>query len=352
MEASISEDSSTSRAEEMTWLELIRELKDRESTFKFCQQHNLLPSHTKKDCVHCGAKGRVSINKCSRNKNIPYSLRCSVCERRTSITINTWFENANITMEQSLQLIYCWLLGMSLEYTAAETKTAIRTTLDYFSSCREVCYATITNNSEPIGGTGHVVEIDESRIATRKYKHVRLLPNEEKQIWVFKGIDRETKDCFITRVNKRDKSTLLPIILHFILPGTRIIHDGWKSYSALEEEGYIHDIANHKIEFIRPDDAEIHTERLWKSLKTAVGRERQPGQRDEMYIFQIIYMRQQKAIGRTTPSKMFLPFLKHISEFYPGYGKDGLSSVTYTQNKKEPVNDPDDMDDSNDTEIE
>ena len=43
-----------------------------------------------------------------------------------------------------------------------------------------------------------------------------------------------------------------------------------EAYNSLEQEGYIHGIVNHSLEFINNDDPEINTqkiERLWKSLK-------------------------------------------------------------------------------------
>ena len=85
---------------------------------------------------------------------------------------------------------------------------------------------------------------------TRKYHRGRLLRNERKQIWVFGGIQKDNNNSFITTVQKRDKDTLLPLIKKLMLPGTKIITDGWKTYNNLEQEGYIHDIVNHSIGFI------------------------------------------------------------------------------------------------------
>ncbi|PSN29457.1 hypothetical protein C0J52_27284 [Blattella germanica] len=48
-----------------------------EKAFQFCQTRNLIPSNDRKDCVDCGAEGKVSVCKYSRNENFPYELRCS-----------------------------------------------------------------------------------------------------------------------------------------------------------------------------------------------------------------------------------------------------------------------------------
>jgi hypothetical protein len=41
-------------------------------------------------------------------------------------------------------------------------------------------------------------------------------------------------------VAKRSSAYLIPIIKHFIAPGTTIISDCWKAYDCLESEGFIY----------------------------------------------------------------------------------------------------------------
>ena len=95
------------------------------------------------------------------------------------------------------------------------------TVYDYYGFYREVCYVIVTNSDNAIGGQGKIVEIDESHIYTSKYHRGRFLKNERKQIWAFGGIEKDSNNCFITIVQKRDKDTLLPLIKKFILPGQK-----------------------------------------------------------------------------------------------------------------------------------
>ena len=53
--------------------------------------------------------------------------------------------------------------------------------------------------------------------------------------WVIGGICNETNDVFLIPVNKRDRETLIPIILDNVEPGTRIVTDCWGAYTGLEE---------------------------------------------------------------------------------------------------------------------
>lgn len=60
-----------------------------------------------------------------------------------------------------------------------------------------------------IDGKGMILEIEESKFATRnKYNVDRVVKGQ----WVFGGICRETCSSFVVPVEKRDKDTLLSII--------------------------------------------------------------------------------------------------------------------------------------------
>ena len=95
---------------------------------------------------------------------------------------------------------------------------------------------------------------------------------EEK--WVFGGLCRETKACFLVPVERRDKETLLPIIRAQILPGTRVMSDLWRSYDCLKDEGYEHLTVNHSLNFVDPDTG-AHTqgiENTWWGVKRSYPR--------------------------------------------------------------------------------
>ena len=51
------------------------------------------------------------------------------------------------------------------------------------------------------------IEIDESKFGKRKYNKGRRVEG----VWVFGGIDRRTRECFLVPVEDRSAETLIPI---------------------------------------------------------------------------------------------------------------------------------------------
>ena len=53
-------------------------------------------------------------------------------------------------------------------------------------------------------------------------------------VWVFGGVERESGKCFLVTVVNRTAATLMTDIQKWILPGTTIYSDCWKSYSTVK----------------------------------------------------------------------------------------------------------------------
>ena len=123
----------------------------------------------------------------------------------------------------------------------------------------------IKSDSEQIGGPGIEVEIDESKFGKRKYHRGKNVDG----VWVFGGIERNSKRCFFEIVEDRSASTLIPIIKRYIKPGSIILSDCWKAYSSLKDEGYGHLTVNHSIEFKNKDTGACTNliESTWNAVK-------------------------------------------------------------------------------------
>ncbi|KAK3931231.1 putative transposase-like protein [Frankliniella fusca] len=117
---------------------------------------------------------------------------------------------------------------------------------------------------EQIGGEGKIVEIDESLFNKRKYNKGK---KKMCQQWVFGGVEQGSNKCFLVKVDKRDKKTLLPLIKKHIAPGSTIYSDSWKAYDCLGENGFNHLKVNHKITFKEGDCCTNTVEGMWRHVK-------------------------------------------------------------------------------------
>ena len=126
---------------------------------------------------------------------------------------------------------------------------------------REICSLSLPENTQ-IGGVNTIIEIDETHLHTRKYSRGRILAKEREQIWVFGGVERQSKKCFIVIVKNRSADVLIPIIAKYIKPGSTIISDQWKAYAKLSDIGFFHHTVNHSKNFINPEADWIHTQTI------------------------------------------------------------------------------------------
>ena len=70
----------------------------------------------------------------------------------------------------------------------------------------------------------------------------------------------------------RRRETLEPIIRRWILPGSRIISDGWRSYdlqNQLDFGVYDHNVVVHQRNFVDPADETIHTQNIENTWQRA-----------------------------------------------------------------------------------
>jgi transposase-like protein len=200
------------------------------------------------------------------------NFRCPTCDKKMSINCGTWWDRSHLSYAQGLELIYYFQTPMTQEQVMHEVDIGSKSTIvNWYSSLRELPGTVLANlPHHQIGGPGLIVEIDESHIRTRKYDVGRVLVSQA--IWVFGGISRNTKECFVVQVERRDAETLLPLIQQYIAPRSIIFSDMWKAYNGIEDllEQYTHGQINHSKEFLHPVQEFVHTqniEAMWGSIK-------------------------------------------------------------------------------------
>lgn len=262
-------------------------------------------------CKYCD-KGRFGLRKDLSFSTDQCCWRCSnkACGKKVSIRHGSWFSNSNLPLETIILLTYFWVYRVEQAFVEHELAISHTTIVDWYNFSREVCICVLENFSKKIGGPGKIVEIDESKFGKRKYHKGRRVDG----VWVFGGIERESKECFFKCVADRTANTLIDIIKEYILPGTTVISDCWKAYSSLNNEGFPHLTVNHSVNFVDPDTG-AHTntiESTWRALKKSLPKHGTTKNLYDTYFAQYC-VRKQFLSDQEDP---FLEFLKLVKTVY------------------------------------
>ena len=119
-------------------------------------------------------------------------------------------------MQKSLFMIYSFVHQLSYKDTIRETSidttcdkgftkvltTSTETIRDYKRYCRDICFQVLQENcNSQIGRPSLHVEIDESNFGKTKYNGGRVVKGQ----CMLGGICHETREFFVTTVDKHDK---------------------------------------------------------------------------------------------------------------------------------------------------
>ena len=186
------------------------------------------------------------------------------------------------------------------------------TIVDWFNFIRDVCTQFFLDHPIQIGGVGSIVEIDESKFGRRKYNRGRCIDGH----WVFGGVERGTGNAFMVEVPNRTTQTLLPIIQKYVLPGTTVLSDEWRSYRRITSIGMIHKTVNHSVNFVDPSTG-THTqsfESTWDQVKRIM---RRKGVMRTSEVLFPSYLSEFLWRKKFHSKNHFDTILEHIKEQYP-----------------------------------
>ena len=177
--------------------------------FELCVRHKLILEE--RLCDKCGNKAVLYFERKAwqcQKKVAKGHKKKSKCSWQESIYKNTFFEKSNLDLETILLFINVYVREcFTYRFVRNELSLSDRSICDWASFSREVLIEWCIKREGKIGGDGKIVEIDESKFGKRKYNVGRLVEGQ----WVFGGVCRETRDCFMVPVEKRDRDTLLHI---------------------------------------------------------------------------------------------------------------------------------------------
>ena len=130
-------------------------------------------------------------------------------------------------------------------------------------------------------------------------------------IWVLAGVERsDKKRCFAVEIPNRTEETIRDLIAKFVLPGSIIYTDCFRSYKgACANLNFLHYTVNHSKFFVDPETS-VHTntvEGLNNGIKIAVPARNRNSKDIRGYLWYMIWRRQNK-------DNLWNGFLKALKE--------------------------------------
>lgn len=253
----------------MKRIELYMQIKTEDDAIQWCMERGLLKSSS--TCTICDAPMALVVRDSSGHKvwQCRRMVRGERHNSKVSVRAGSLFSDSNLSMKDAVFLLYEWSVSTSVSCASYELSLSEPTVLTWFAKLRDTATLFVNSRTEHrIGGRGSTLEMDECQIGRRKYHRGR----QRNEVWLFGGIVRDSNPpaLFIQPVRKRNAATLLPIVQQRVHIDTRIITDGWGSYSGLMELGYNHAVVNHSERFVSENDRTVHTqniENVWRCLR-------------------------------------------------------------------------------------
>ena len=230
-----------------------------------------------------------------------WGWRCPSCRHRQGARAYSFVEKSKLTLVNDLNLIFLWACDWAVGKRAQELAISQKTVCKKYALLEAACLFAERMQVSQIGGVGHVVEIDECQLCRKEKGMGGCIPGSD--VWIFGGIDRQNEHIFMEVVDDRSRETLSRLMHKYILPGTSIISDCWRSYDGLENwghAGWTHSTVNHAFHFVDPTTG-AHTqniERLWRELRRrARAREGIPKHKADAYVAEFMRKRTWKMLG-------------------------------------------------------
>lgn len=219
-------------------------------------------------CPFCGCK---HVYVCGNGDN---QFKCKECHKRFSCLVGTIFENTKLPLQKwfmAMYLISSHKKGISSHQLARDIQVTQKTAWFILHKVR-----TMFSQYDDVALEGDV-EIDEMYLGGRETnKH------ESKKTAKTQGRSTKTKTPIFGMVSRNGEvraikventqaSTLVPIIKQFVADNAHIYTDELNAYTALDRDGYQHDVIHHGAkEFSRDGITTNSIEGFWGHFKRTV----------------------------------------------------------------------------------
>lgn len=203
-------------------------------------------------CPHCGASGE-DVTRLEGKKHRPGLFQCSQCREQFTVTVKTVFERSKVPLSKWLAALFLMTAskkGVSAHQVHRSLDISYKTA---WFLCHRLREAMRTGGLAPMGGSGKVVEIDETLQG-----RVEGAPRTVR--W---GQHLNWRNCVLTLVERGGAArsfhvsgvtmaALLPVIRANINRETAVMTDELTAYNKLGLDFASHEAVNHSInEYVR-----------------------------------------------------------------------------------------------------
>ena len=202
------------------------------------------------------------------NKNNCFNYRCKYkfCLINFNILNNTPFKGSRIDIWKILKIYDLWLFGLKIKDICFVSRISKKTIINILFKFEKYLEPRFYNQIKPIGGENIIVEIDESKFGKVKYHRGHRVDG----VWVFGMVERTpARRIILLPVENRTADTLINLLKKYVLPGSIIYSDCFKSYSNVSNYFKEHCTVNHSLYFVTPY-TDIHTNTIegnWNGVK-------------------------------------------------------------------------------------
>jgi len=194
-------------------------------------------------CRHCGNVDPIRISKLAGKSTRPGVYWCNECDKPFTVTVGTVMEDSKIPLNK-------WVLAFHLMAASKKGMSALQISrmlgVSYKSAwflCHRIREAMAPATSGPIGGSGKVVESDETVIGG-KAKNRAFAKNEPNKHTVLTLVERDGKSRSFHVANVKAK-TLREKIVTTASRKSHLMTDELGSYRGIGKEFDNHSSVNH-----------------------------------------------------------------------------------------------------------
>jgi transposase len=196
------------------------------------------------------------------------SYECEHCGYQVYPTAGTPFESTRTPLRNWFYVMFLFCAsrnGVAAKEVQRQLGVTYKTAWRMCNLIRK--YMGYVDGDYPMGGPGKTVEIDETLIGG---KDEGMGPIGDKAQVV--GMVERGGDVLTRVVTDRSANTLIPNVVKFVKPGSRIVTDEWSGYNSLtERHGYEHKTVDHSAkEYVRGDAHTNTIDGFWSNVKRGI----------------------------------------------------------------------------------